>query len=198
MQVDGTLIHRALTHARHVAEFYAELPAPFSGQKTPDSLLYICRQYIKKKVQIYGVSATARSVRAYYEAVADGYNVYVLEPQETLWRDFAACKELFHVILDDPDSEDCRTVNLYEHLEEVVDTFIPFDGAPGKAATSEFLAELAAMEFLFPYAERIKIKSEEALPDVIAIAKHFNLPIAMIERYLSPGYFDPLKEFHQQ
>src|SRR5688572_19101461 len=117
MFVTAKEIEHTMVHAREVAAHHAKLPAPFS-KKTPDTLLLICRDYIGKSVRIFAIDEEPNRVRAFYMAVDDGYEVYILTKQDPLWRDFAACKELFHVVLDDPDTEDCRTVAIYEHVQD--------------------------------------------------------------------------------
>lgn len=199
MQVKAEEIENALMHAKEVTAHHAELPVAYGGKKTPDSLLYICREYIKKQVRILVIDGLKpRHVKAHYEALEDGsYNVYVLGDQDPLWRDFGACKELFHVVLDDPSTANCRTIQLWDHVEDVVTTFLPLDGQPAVTTTIEFLAEMAAMEFLFPYTDRVKIIAAGQV-DCAIVANQYGLPIALVERYLADSYMQPLKDIHEQ
>lgn len=197
MTVDSQMVANAIAHARSVSGYYAQLPVQFSGgKKTPDGLRIICKDYIRKSVEIFVIEKTPNSVRALYMAREEGYAVFVLSNQDRIWRDFAACKELFHVILDDPDAEDCRTIKLFDHVEELVKTLIPFNGHPTPTAVSEFLAELAAMEFLFPYSERMSILAGGDV-NCAVIANQYNLPLVLVERYLSDGFMQGLQEHHQ-
>lgn len=187
-------IHHALTHAREVADFYKQLPTHLASKKTPDGLLAVCRTYIQKKVDIHVLDdKPVNKVRAHYESTAVGYNIYVRQQQAQEWRDFSACKELFHVVLDDPETTNFRTTAIFEHVQTVVTTLIPLDGNPCKSASSELLAEIAAVEFLFPYCDRRRAVTDKT-PEIL-IANQYELPFPLIERYLSPYYMDLLQQF---
>ncbi|MCX7071321.1 MAG: hypothetical protein NTW01_10055 [Gammaproteobacteria bacterium] len=197
--VDDRLVSHALTHAKQVLDHYGQLPASYQ-QKTPDILLKICREYIHKHIEIIEIDLEGKDsmIRALYMSLdKNSYEVYVLAGQEDSWRNFAACKELFHVVLDDPGSEDCRTTDLYGHAEGCLFTMSVADSSPGKNVTSEILAEIAAMEFLFPYVERKRHFSEASPLNIDALAKLYPVPPALIEHYMSEHYMDGFAKFYE-
>ena len=110
------------------------------------------------------------------------------------WQRLVLSKELFHVILDD-ESTRHQTVN---HLLEDISAHISVDNEdrpkPEKPLQTEFMAEIAAMEFLFPFRERvIKAKSNEI--DYSQVAEQYKVPRRFVELYLSQSFMDVLKDF---
>jgi hypothetical protein len=51
-------------------------------------------------------------------------------------------------------------------------------------ASQEFIAEIAAMEYLFPFKERIKIYKQGNI-DFDAIATEYKIPRLMVEKFLT-------------
>lgn len=196
MMVKHEDVEHAVTHARQVAAYYKQLPAPLSSKKTADGLLVICREYIKKQVRIFPIELArpVKHIRAAYMATPDGYEVHVVRDQDPLWREFAACKELFHVVLDDPETENCRSVKLFEHVQDIVETMVPLDGEPPPAVEMEILAEIAAMEFLFPLSDRQQILKGGTF-DCNVIANQYSLPPSLVDRYLGAQYMELLGSF---
>ena len=100
------------------------------------------------------------------------------------WRRFVRCKELFHIALN---RDEYHNINLSNHIEKIVLCFPDDDSNPEKSVQVELLAEFAAMEYLFPHEERVKIlsKGELAAEDYKKIAEQYKIPLFFVERYLS-------------
>src|SRR6266478_1642466 len=118
--------------------------------RSVEDLLWICneRRVLKVVTRLLEIAADKSSIRAFYFSLDDGYEIYLLSGLDYFNERFVKCKELFHVLIDKPEY---RSVNIFEHLQEVTVTFPDDNGKPGSAAASEHIAEIAAMEFLFPY-----------------------------------------------
>jgi Zn-dependent peptidase ImmA (M78 family) len=153
----------------------------------------MCTEYLGKKIELkelLNVQAQDNSIRGYYLSFGDRYEICLLAGMNFCWRRFVACKELFHVILDD---ERYRTTDIYNHVEEVIAKF-PVAVMAGSAVVSEALAEIAAMEFLFPYPDRRRILTAGS-PDYLAIAQRYKIPQALVEEYLVDSFVKGLEPY---
>ena len=63
-------------------------------------------------------------------------------------------------------------------------------GEPAESVAVEFFAEVAAMEFLFPYCCRIKELAGQFNGNFLAIAEKYRTPQVLVEKYLSKGYME--------
>jgi hypothetical protein len=111
----------------------------------------------------------------------DRFEIYLLAGMNYCWRRYVLCKEYFHAIID---GDDYRNMNIYDHLKEVSISFPDGKSRPDSPVQSEMLAEIAAMEFLFPYGERVSHVANGNL-DFANIAEHYKIPQFFVERYLS-------------
>lgn len=170
------------------------------GKATPrsvDNLVTLLEQHEQKRVEVklLDLGADAQAVRGMYAAYDDHYDVVVLSGQNYCWQRFVLCKELFHVILD---TDEYRSVHVGELVDEFTNTFpmqeAGADARPGAHVTNEMVAEICAMEFLFPYADRVRIVAGEH--DPMELAQRYKVPRVFVERYLSSDYLGNLKEFH--
>lgn len=162
--------------------------------RSVDDMVWLCNEYLKvevKKKQLNLPSADS-SIRGLYVATDVGYEIYLLEGMNFCWNRFVLCKELFHVLLD---SEEYRTMYIYGHLKDVANSFPQLMAEPGRATVSELMAEIAAMEFLFPYKERAFQRTDNNPLDYLAIADYYKVPQFYVERYLSKSWMDYLGAF---
>lgn len=108
------------------------------------------------------------------------------------WERFVITKELFHVALE---RDEYRTTHLFEHIEEYTATFPVDSSKPSLPVIAEFLAEVGALELLFPYAERLTIMAGQTPKNYLEIATRYLIPKVLAERYLSPSYMEALANF---
>lgn len=157
-----------------------------------DNLVHLVATHEQKQVQIlrFEMAAADEQVKGGYVAFDDRYDVYLLGDLNFCWERFVLCKELFHVILD---KSEYRNMRIGELVEEFTSAFPADDIRPGPAVTNELVAEICAMEFLFPYADRISLASRPH--DSSEIAEQYKVPKVFVERYLSDAYCKNLKEF---
>lgn len=108
------------------------------------------------------------------------------------WQNYTVTKELFHVLID---TEDSRDMNL-SRTTLIESIGAPFDSNKPHyfAAAAELQAEIAAMEFLFPYVNRQAIVRLSKRPDSASVAKQYLIPRLMVEKYLSQVFLDELQD----
>lgn len=155
--------------------------------KSVDAFLDICRNYLQKtiSVNVLTVQLPHQSINGMFLRVGDSYEVYLRPGMDMDWNRFVLCKELYHVVLD---SEQYQNVSIFEHLEQAMVSFPSLEIKPAQPVVSEKMAEIAAMEFLFPYAERSGIKANGTPLDLPAIAARYRVPQLLVEQYLSDTY----------
>lgn len=138
--------------------------------------------------ELYSVS----EARGFFLVDSEGnYKIAHLKGQNPCWNRLVICKELFHVLLD---SEESRNISIAAHLDEFMSSYPNRDDVPNEAVISEWQAELAAMEFLFPFKDRFTIIEKQ---DFVSsdIAARYRIPKVMVERYLSDEYMNNLRKF---
>jgi len=187
-------IGRCIDLARDLASHYRQNAlggdAPY---KRLDELIKIIECYLEKKTLVRQLLRTKRSIKAVYFAKADGtYEINLLSGMDEDEERITCCKELFHVVID---TEAYHSTDLYGHVYEVVATFQVTDSTPSPSAQSEKLAELAAMEFLFPYADRKAILKANNNPDMAVIAARYGVPQGSVELFCSEPYMEFFAEF---
>lgn len=194
MHLSFKSVQDCLRAARELQEHYSRYV--LDGErpcKSMDDLIWIFRSYMDCELEINVLLEPVpnSSVFGHYLKLQDKCVINVhpgLAPEMTR---FVTVKELFHVVLDE---EACRTIKIEQHLAEVFATFPVPDSTPGFNVVSEILAEIAAMEFMFPYARR---REEVAVdnPDFRAIAEKYGIPQALVEQYMAQDFMDQLGAF---
>lgn len=196
MLIPKEAVKAALQKAKEFTEQYELYVADGKDVKRSiDDSKRLCQDLVDKPIQYSQLRLRAENhpASSFYVRTANGYEICLLEGLNTCWTRYCTVKEIFHVIMDD---DPVRTVDVYGHLEEIMTSFPADDAIPGPAAASEFLTELAAMEFLFPYSRRL-IELRAAKPDYLAIARTYMIPLMKVEEYLSDSYMKQLA-FHNE
>ena len=194
-------VEACLSKAKEIVQQYLLYALQPRRQRSLDDLAWLLISYLGKPVEIYDLRIPAddsRVVRGMFMANDQGgYDVYRLADLGDRERRFVTCKELFHVILDD---ERCRNMDVLGHLEAAQVSFSVGgnNSEPDAAVKMEFLAELGAMEFLFPYLRRqeeLRLAGEN--PDFGMISAKYGVPQVYIEQYLSAHYMSIFAPFHR-
>lgn len=127
----------------------------------------------------------------------DHYDVVLLSGQDAYWKRFVEFKEHFHVILDVHDKEKVfRNSDFVSQVEKTFAAFPDMENTSEPHVAVEKLAEIAAMEFLMPYATRSQI-NENIQSGVITLEKYtemYKLPAEIIDLYLSNPYIKNLAD----
>jgi hypothetical protein len=187
-----------LEKAKEISEQYKLISiASDDPQRSADYLRDCCQQYLKIKIEVQRIDIDRNSsavLGAFFKNGDGTYTICYASGLNYCWMRYTVCKELFHVILD---REEYRNMDLEAHITEVTVAFPDRESEPSASVRSEVLAEIAAMEFMFPYAERVQELNGPHKDNCLAIAEKYKVPQVYVERYLSESYMDALKEYSQ-
>ncbi len=122
------------------------------------------------------------TIVGYYVAEDVGYSVLVSAGLDEDDLRFVVCKELLHILIDVHNKE-YRSTDMCGHLDEMALSFLATTEEPKPSVRAEWLAEICAMELLFPYTDRKK-ELEAGNVDFKAVAEKYGVPQYHVERYL--------------
>lgn len=179
---EDDIVH-CLAKAQEIREQYEMYVLHGNGYpKSVDDFIWICGEYLGFQFTIEQVDLPAEgcSIQAVFIAEGDGsYRIGVLSGLTDEDLRFVVCKELFHMIFDEPGR---RSIALREHVENYTSNLPLDDAEPDCSAAWETLAEIAAVEFLFPYEERVRIlAAPDGSVDFARIATTYGLPRIFVE-----------------
>lgn len=194
MQLSKTEVTECIELVHEVAEHYRlNVLNSARTMRSVEDLEWIVGTFLQKKVTVESlkVPAAGKWIKAACVITDAGeYEIYVLTGLDLDARRFIICKELFHVVLD---AESRRNMDMFRHLQEVTTTFPVAIVQPNSAAAAcEYYAEAAAMEFLFPYTERLAVlaAAPEGGPNYAEIASRYGIPQEYVESYLGAPLMD--------
>lgn len=195
---DEELKHCALK-AKELEDHYLMIAlAADSTERSVDWLTDICAKYCAKKIRLEELEINKDETTVWGACFAlaeiDTYDIAIAYGLNYCWKRFVICKELFHAVLETPGH---HNLDLEKHVEEVTLAFPVDDSEPSDAVKVEILTEIAAMQFLFPYAARQKelVMLGASSLHYLAIAEKYRVPQIMVERYLSKQHMDVLGKF---
>lgn len=197
MKIKEYSLRAAIAKARDVNQQYGlKYIHGNDPKKSIDWLLEICRDYL----QIQGIDILKSDVpharSAVYSACVmkqDGYDIVLASDLNHCWTRYTICKEVFHILLDD---ETYWNLDIAGHTEAVASVFPNDDSEPDRSVEIEFLTEVAAMEFLFPYERRDTEVTRSTPPNYPAIALQYRIPQRLVDKYLTNSYMENLRQFN--
>lgn len=162
-------------------------------QKYMDYILSSCGALGVGTIRIVEVDIPFKQSAVYSMCVMVGTHTDIVLAQglNHCWRRYTICKELFHLLID---AEKYRNLNMADHTEAIALAFGVNESEPDLAVATEFLCEVAAMEFLLPYAKREYLLAQPGQPNFPAIAQQYRIPQLLVDRYLSKHYMDTLRD----
>lgn len=189
-------VRQCLALAKELSEQYRVNAHCPRDERSVDDLLWLVRTYCEKQVAYNEVQLSAEDfdVKGLCLTYKDGhYEVFTLAELNDRERRLVASKELFHVVLD---CEAKHNMDLLEHVQETQTSFKLDDSDPSPSVAVEVLAEIAALEFLFPYEERKAIVAAAgSLPiDHPLVARRFGIPQHVVEMYLTPQMMENFEQ----
>lgn len=198
--IPNEIIQKAFNEVKRIRDAYnIFVLGPVSTTRSVKSLLDICRTDLQATISLHEHNETHRNhfIKSVYlkesnEKSNESYTILLMAELNNCWKRFCICKELFHVLLDNPE---IRETNLQEH----VDDFFANGASESRTSSqgssqSEVVAEFAAMEFLFPYAERKKVIDDGNF-EFMEIASRYKIPRVYTEIYLSNYLMQILESF---
>ncbi|MBP6367816.1 MAG: hypothetical protein KBA82_04315 [Nitrosomonas sp.] len=168
-----------------------------SSERSLDDLVDLCQKYLNKNVKLFEhkLHYTGQPMRGFFLAFDDSYHIVLLGGQNYCWKRLVLCKELFHIFLDD---EEYQNKDIGALIDETTIGLHSYENSkmPKPPMQVELLAEIAAMEYLFPYNERrSKLDSFAGMPpNYEAIAEQYKIPRFYVEQYLSNARMAVLKD----
>lgn len=159
--------------------------------RSVNALLTFCKNYVDKEIRVLELSSMARNhhIKSFYVDRKDGIDLVFLKDLNNCWRRFALCKELCHILLADPSN---YSPNFAEHIEGCFGISLAGNTDDKMASTYvERTAEIAAMEYLFPYSERRQYIGRSDL-EFMQIADQYKAPRIYVESYLNPHTLEQL------
>ena len=121
-------------------------------------------------------------------AEGQGYDIGYADGLSAELTRVVVAKEIFHAVIK---RDEYRSMNILGHIEALTAAFPDDNSKPAASIQIELVAEIAAMEFLFPLAKR----EEELLQmrDPAEIAAQYGVPRFLVEKYLSDNFMDGLR-----
>jgi hypothetical protein len=160
-----------------------------TSKKSVELLMQHCAEEVGKDIYFMTADNTdhLKSIKAVYVATENSYVICTISGLNNCWNRMVITKELFHVIFDNPEY---NFDDLDNHIENSVSNApsVIVEASP-ISTQHEFLAEYAAMEFLFPLSERVSIIANGDT-DYLAIAERYKVPRYYVEIYLSENYMN--------
>lgn len=195
MLINKQKLTNTLSKVQEIKEAYRlKFIGSDATKRSVNNLLELCRTYLAKNIDwyVHSDSALNHLVQSFVIVKDDRYEICTLSDLNNCWKRFVLCKELFHIILD---CEEDWNSSLEDHLINFHGGITELECPVPPSAQAELLAVIAAMEFLFPYAERAAILQHGNL-EYSAIAERYKIPRYFAERYLTKAYIENLREFH--
>jgi hypothetical protein len=190
VRISKTQIKAAIQLVHEIeVQFKLYALSPTHSERSVDDLLRICRQYRNNVIAVneHSLRYEGQPILGFYLLKDDGScDICLLSGLNFCWKRFVLCKELFHVILNDPEYQ---TKDLKSHIEATIAHFPDVENTTPVAVASEMLAEMAAMEFLFPYRLRkLHQAGVQEISVVEALAMKHRIPTLMVNKYLTSNY----------
>jgi hypothetical protein len=163
------------------------------NDRSVQDLLIFCRDFVDRPINLlaHPDSWHNHKAKSFYVQYDDKYEIVYLKDLNNCWMRFCLCKELFHILLQD--SSNC-SADLKSHVGDVFTVGIESLDSSGKKSTQvEIAAEIAAMEYLFPYVDRKRWASSTNI-DFMNIANKYLIPRDYVERYLHSNSMSSLSD----
>ena len=165
------------------------------GPKIPisiEDLQQSIQEVFGVKIEKSEVHIITKSVGGFYERHSEKLaKIYVSGGQASEMVRYVLTKEMCHIVVDQPNERSPhgdRTIAAI--LNFMSSELMPFFGDENNQIRSEQLAELAAIEFLYPYElrgpDRLKIRPTGA--SYSSLARHYGIPEFVVARALSKSY----------
>jgi len=193
MKIPRAELQQCIGKAKEISEAYQLLIPAGRGtsKRSIDVLVEVCQESSGLLIEICKVDLDLADQWLYGACLLYQTKAVILHAHylNQCWERFTVCKELFHVVLD---KDEYRTTDIYQHLEDIILAFPDDNSTPTKPVMCEFLAEVAAMEFMLPYHDRAQIIASGQM-SAMQVAQEYKIPCLLVERYLSKGFMEILK-----
>lgn len=186
-------ITNAFYAAKRVDHYYWMHTEGDDGKVSVENIQKIIELLTETKIEKVEVNYESRFHRAFIERFDDGKlcKVYVMAQETPSWKRFSAVKEMCHVLIDksgDFQPDPCKTIR---HLKDGV----IFDDESAPETDSEGLAEIIAMELIYPLDyRRADLKALDEGQTLEEIAKARDVPSKYVSLGTSKRWFESCVE----
>lgn len=195
MNIPHEELSRCISKAQEISDAYTlKCLNRIHSKRSIDLLIEVCGESSGKIIEIYkgdvdNGDANDRWLYGTCLQSSEQATILYAHHLNPCWERFTVCKEAFHIILD---QDEYRTTDIFQHIEDILLHFPDDESTPTQPVICEFLAEVAAMEFFLPYADRERITKASKLT-AMEIAQEYAIPCLLVERYTSQDYMSNLK-----
>ena len=157
----------------------------YDDDRSDQDLLDLCKIYLGKDIRthVHNTPWDKGAIIAFVVTYPEYFDICLLGELNYCHAKFALCKELFHTIIQNPEFQSIDS-------DSTIDACAA-GGSLNGIAGSEFVAEIAAMEYLFPFKQR-KLIFEQGNIDFDAVAEKFKVPRLLVEKFLTPFRMETL------
>ncbi len=171
-------------------EYHAKVLNGDQAMLSIESLRWVLESMYQRRILTSLVPFEGEFIRGMVERWKDRLQIYVRANQPRDWLRFTAVKEMCHAFIDEPADWSTEGVKT---LDGVLVEYRLTEGAVApRTAQSEIFAELAAIELLYPYDDRVRDLAKLAAPNadlsITKIANYYGIPTAMVSRALASGH----------
>jgi Zn-dependent peptidase ImmA (M78 family) len=187
MLLDTQKAEAVFRKVKHVREEYRTYTlSPNMNLLSVEDLFSVVSRMYKLQILRYGVPFSAEYTRGMLLRYNNKAIIYVRHQLDDDWKRFTAVKETCHVFLDE--QEDWSTDGVKTIADLQSDLTLSANGQVAKKTSqSEALAELAAIELMYPYECRMA-DLQDGSQSSTKIAIQHGMPQAMVERALMDSY----------
>lgn len=181
----------ALNEVYNIQELLQQNYGSYHSKNRSDAdLLDICKKYLQKNINtfVHDTPWDDGSILGFFVAYPDRYEICLLNGMNYCYNKFALCKELFHIVIENPEFQ---SVNFEYTINKCVN-----GGALNGADSNEYVAEIAAMEYLFPFKNRVEIYKSGNI-DFEKVAMDYRIPRLLVEKYLTDYRMKTLAECYK-
>ncbi len=169
---------------------YAEYLKTENANKLPidlGAITEIISSNVKLPIKFHQQTWSDASIKGYLLRYEGHAEIHYSANLNTCWERLVVCKEACHLIIDDETSFAKDPLKLVDALVSA-NICKPNDN-PGRAELSEHLAEIAALELLFPiHLRREMYNAHQDGLSILKIAHQYKIPAHYVERAFSSLY----------
>ena len=192
MQVSKSKLRNGVLRARELLnDSRVFVDTRSGGQISIDGLQAVVHEHRGIPVKVHDVAFDAANIRGRMERYTTHIDIHIRRNMDSEWKRIVTAKELLHAIIDD--DEDCTpygNLTLEELVAEGRIGHLCNESTNGKPVQSEWIAEVAAIELMYP--NHYRVDDERALSRGEASLSHlalrFDIPEMFIETALQPSY----------
>jgi hypothetical protein len=186
--IDDERVLAAIVHAENVCnapEVYLAA-GDYSGHASVDAIYAYVQTKSNVPIHLWDVSFEGRRIGSRIERYNDRIEISINSSQDDNWKRFCAVKELAHIIIDnEADFSPYGNDRINELLDQGLIGLASGANPTGHPTQSELVAEIAAIEILYP---AIQISKDLAEHQSATLSQPLNVRRVALERHMPDFY----------